>query len=48
MQKTKVMKYWWRPRNGYDGKSVAKILIAIQVNLVLIPSKAEMRQHKFT
>ena len=45
----KVVKYRWQPRNGCDGKSVKKILIAtIQVNFVPIPSEAGMRQHTFT
>jgi len=41
----KVVKYRWWPRNGCDGKLVAKVLMTI---LVLIPSEAWMRQDKLT
>jgi len=38
---------WW-PRSGCDGRIMAIFLITtIQVNLVLIPSEAWRRQHKF-
>ena len=38
----------WLPRNGCDGRLIAKILImTIQVNLVLNPSEMWRRQHKF-
>ena len=38
---------WW-PRNGCDGRLIAKILITtIQVNLVSNPSETWRRQHKF-
>jgi len=38
---------WW-PRNGCDGRLIAKILITtIQVNLVPILSETWRRQHKF-
>jgi len=39
----------WRPRNGWDGRLIAKILImTIHVNLVLNPSETWRKQHKFT
>jgi len=39
----------WRPRNGCDGRLIAKNLITtIQVNSVLILSETWRRQHKFT
>jgi len=36
---------WW-PRNGCDGRLMAKILI--MTILLLIPSEAGIREHKFT
>jgi len=45
----KVVKSKGWPRNGCDGISWwQKNLITIQVNLVLIPSEAVIRQHKLT
>jgi len=42
-------KKMWQPRNGCDGRLMAKILITtIQVNLVPYPSEMWRRQHKFT
>jgi len=39
----------WRPRNGCDGRLIAKVLImTIQLNLVLNPSETWRRQHNFT
>ena len=39
----------WQPRNGCDGRLIAKILqMTIQVNSVLNPSQAWRRQHKFS
>jgi len=39
----------WQPRNGCDGRLMAKFLITtIQVNLVPNPSETWRRQHKFT
>jgi len=51
MQNVPCKKKLWNPRwwarNGCDGSLMAKCLTAIQVNFVLIPSEAGMRQHKF-
>ena len=41
IEKNVKSKGW--PRNGCDGIGIAKNLITIQVNLVLIPREAEMR-----
>jgi len=43
-QGEKALKSRWWPRDGCNGWSMA----TIQVNFVLIPSEAGMRQHKFT
>jgi len=45
-----LWKMMWNPRwRPCDGRNIAKILITtIEVNLVLNPSEAWRRQHKFT
>ena len=47
-----MQKLWnstWRPRNGCNTRAQlfnGKNKMAVQVNFVLIPSEAEMRQHQ--
>ena len=47
-----MQKLWnstWQPRNGCNAHAQlfnGKNKMAVQVNFVLIPSEAEMRQHK--